>query len=163
LADGLTGLLDPGDVPVALASCWALAWIGQLCLVSEPPEPKMIMALYRLWGQLESEAHAHYPAWALSTQPLLPRDTFDKDVWGDCDLFLHQANERGARWRRLRQAALIVGWYRRAPWSDAELIEHLAALVKDGFLQVKREPTLRNLREALGVSSSISPGAGNDN
>ena len=151
LSGGLSRMLDPGDVPCALASSWALAWIGGRRLLADPPEPEMFLSLYRLWRQLTSKAQARYPAWALSTQQLLPRDTFGKDVWGDCDLFLRQAvTNAEEHWSRIQHSALIVGWYRRAPWSDVELVDQLRRCIEEDSSTIESEPTIRELLENLG-------------
>ena len=149
LSGGLSRMLDPGDLPCALASSWALAWIGEHRLLVQPPEPEMLLSLYRLWRQLESKAQAHYPAWALASQQLLPRDTFNSDVWGDCDLFLrHSVTDENPLWGRIRQSALVVGWYRRAPWSDIELVEQISKLINE--YSWGTHLTMRELLENLG-------------
>ena len=108
-----------------------------------------ILSLYRLWRQIEARDQARYVAWALSSQQLLPRDTFNKDVWGDCDLFLHQAVVTDEyRYQVFRDSALVVGWYRRSPWSDAELVEQLSKSI-EGYSS-ELEPTVRELFENLG-------------
>ena len=149
LSSGLSRLLAPGDVPCALASSWALAVIGEQRLLANPPEPEMLLSLYRLWRQLTSNAQAQYPAWALATQQLLPRDTFGEDVWGgDCDLFLRQAHVENRRWD---QSALVIAWYRRAPWSDVELVDHLRRYFEEPSSHFGRiSQTMLELLENLG-------------
>lgn len=151
LSDGLSRMLNPSDVPCALASSWALAWIGKNRMLVNLPEPEMLLSLYRLWRQLESKAQARYPTWALAAQQLLPRDTFNDDVWGDCDLFLWQrALADEYLWLSdLQVSALVVGWYRRAPWNDVELVEQLSKGIKKSPLR-NIEPTVRELLESLG-------------
>ncbi len=123
--NALIRMLTSGDLPSSLAACWASALFADNRTLAGPPQPEMLLALFRLWSQLESEVQAHFPAWAFAAQQVLPRDTFENHVWGDCDLFLHREIVKADPYRR--KSALIVGWYRRSPWSDAELIGHVTA------------------------------------
>lgn len=149
LALGLSKMLDPNDVPSALAASWAFAWLGERRLLANFPEPTTLLSFYRLWRQLESSEQARYAAWALATQRLMTRDTFSKEVWGDCDAFLLKAvtNEE-YRWRHIQQCALVVGWYRRSPWSDAELVEQLGKCTEEYSSEI--DPTVRELLGNLG-------------
>jgi hypothetical protein len=150
LSEGLIRMLDPNDLPCAVASSWTLAWIGVRRLLANPPNPEALLALYRLWRQIESKEQARYPAWALATQPLLPRDTFHPDVWGDCDSFLLQTvADEDYHWKRMIQSALIVGWYRRAPWSDAELAQQVDKVI-DKYPSVGT--SIKELLESLNSS-----------
>jgi hypothetical protein len=147
--DGLNGMLDSSDWPSAIPASWALAWIGQANLLAALPKPEMISSLYRLWRQQESQELGRYPAWALKAQQLLPRDTFSKDTWGDCDLFLRQIiTDKVSRWDNDQLAAWVVSWYRRAPWSDAELVEQLSRFITEPYYSV--DPSVRRLLENLG-------------
>lgn len=124
LVNRLTAMLDIQDLPCALASSWALAWIGRGRLLLKPPEPELLLSLFRLWRYVSSNKQVRqYPSWALAAQPLLSRTTFTQDVWGDCDTFLIDAEKQG---EQPAEAALVVGWYRRSPWTDAELAELIA-------------------------------------
>jgi hypothetical protein len=124
LRDALAGMVEPRDPPLALAACWALAWIGAGRLSNTLPEPGLLLSLYHLWREAESGALAWYAAWALAAQPLLPRDTFAPDDWDDCDDWLREVGaEKDRVGDQAMQTALVVGWYRRGPWDDAELAE----------------------------------------
>jgi hypothetical protein len=106
----------------------------------------MLLSLYWFWRRLKSSTQAHYPAWALAAQKLLPRDTFSKESWGDCDGFLQEAtaiNGTVDTDQPLR-AAVVVGWYRRAPWTDEELIQLIRADMN------LHSPTSVELLENLG-------------
>jgi hypothetical protein len=118
--DALGDLLAPEDPALALAAAWALAWTGQARLPDAPPEADVITSLYRLWREADSSELRRLAAWAFATQPLLPRDTFAPDIWGDCDAWLRETAS-GAH----QVAPLVLAWYRRDPWSDSELAETL--------------------------------------
>jgi hypothetical protein len=150
LSDGLSKMLNPNDLPCALAASWALAWIGERQLLVNPPEPEMILSLYQVWRRIKSNGQAHYPTWALTTQQLLPRDTFKKDVWGDCDSFLRQAVASEVKYWQTGppHSALIVGWYRRSPWSDDELVEQIGKRIEGRPSSIN--PIFRKLLKNLG-------------
>jgi hypothetical protein len=151
LSSGLIRMLNYSDLPCALASSWALAWIGEKRLLMRLPEPEMILTLYHLWRRLDSKAQARYPAWALAMHQLLPRDTFNNTVWGDCDLFLHQAfTESESELDVIQIGALVVGWYRHAPWSDVELAEKLSKIIDNKDFLAEEWETGRELLENLG-------------
>ena len=147
LREALVGMVDPQDPPVALAASWALTWIGRRRLSNTPPEPGLLLSLYRLWREAESEHLAGFAAWTLAEQPLLARDMFVRDDWGDCEQWLHDARagkDRAGDYASL--ATLVVGWYRRAPWSDAELAESIRRT-----LASRRDwPTGREILASLG-------------
>jgi len=141
LRDALGQLLTPDDPPLALAASWALAWIGASRLPSTPPEPSILLSLYRLWRNSESKDLARFAAWAFVTQPLLPRDTFKADVWGDCDAWFEQLVENLDQLDFNTSALMILAWYRRIPWNDEELAEKLGkiGLARHSYLSTTRE------------------------
>jgi hypothetical protein len=146
---GLNRMLDSSDMPCALSACWALGWIGDHRLLAGPPERETILSLYRVWRECEWKEQARYAAWALRSQQLLPRDTFDGDVWGDCESFLIQAaTNTEVYWRQIRESALLVGWYRRGPWSDTELVEQLQQGIDESAPVISA--AARNLLKNLG-------------
>jgi len=149
LCDPLIKMLSCDDMPSALAASWAFAWTGEHRLLSAFPEPEMLSSLYQLWRELKSPTQARYPAWALGVQQLLPRDTFSEDSWGDCDSFLQQAISTTYSYGRDEQAvaALVVGWYRRAPWTDEQLVQLIMARTNKYLL----EPSCRELLQNLGT------------
>jgi hypothetical protein len=158
LIPALNEILNDDDWPSALAASWAMAWVGSRRLQSSPPEPKTILSLYKLWHKQELKEQSRYFAWALSTQPLLPRETFNIEVWGDCDLFLRQAllaNEQKTRLSEFARAAVVVGWYRRSPWSDSELVDLISKQPDSLMGHSSSESTLCELLGNLGDSGRV--------
>jgi hypothetical protein len=151
LSAGLGRMLASCDVPSVIAASWAYAWIGEHRMLARAPKPEILLSLYKLWRQIEPKRQARYPGWALSSQQLLPRNAFDSGIFGDCDVFLQQAVADGGHWRlgESRRAALVVGWYRCAPWTDPELAEQLGKIIEGRPLSVQ-PPTIRELLENLG-------------
>ncbi len=154
LSGGLLRMLTQGDLPCTLSSCWAWAWIGRGRLLGRPPERELIATLYRLWRELSSEAHTSYAAWALAEQQLLPRDTFNSEIWGDCEEFLRQAITVKEARNGIKRSALVVGWYRRAPWSDVELAEELMKCISE-YKNTTDEPTVYELLKTLGDAGRL--------
>ena len=142
----LSAMLDPGDLPVAMAVCWALAWIGSGRLAIFPSEAALLLSLYRLWQEAipRREELAYFASWAFSTQRLLPRDTFSDDDWGDCDTWLRQAEPSRTP---TYSVGLVVAWYRRAPWNDTELAEKLSQVDSSSSFGTT---TARDMLETLG-------------
>lgn len=149
LRNGIDNLLSLNDPPLALAASWALAWIGRTRLTKTPPEPKVIQALFRLWNEAESSELRHFAAWAFSTQPLLERNAFAREAWGDCDnLFVQDNSVADANQAtELSDALLVLAWYRRSPWNDTELVKKLSQL-----REYRRDnPTFSDMLATLGA------------
>jgi hypothetical protein len=147
VCDGLCAMVKSEDLPCAHAASWALAWIGNRRLFQNGLDSNTIVALYRLWRESRSKRLSRYFAWALSEQPPLPRETFSHDVWGECDEALREAASEEEK-REFGQCAVIVGWYRRAPWSDDQLMELVSKLPNMHFDSIN--PTVRELLEGFG-------------
>ncbi len=126
ISDNLFPLLGPEDEPAALMATWALTWVG-IWRLRVAPLPKLgVLSLFRLWRDASSTTLATYAADALCSQPLLPRESFEAGVWGDCSEFLHQAVKNKDRaGSRGAKAALVVAWYRHSPWDDTVLAERI--------------------------------------
>ncbi|MEK6258086.1 MAG: NACHT domain-containing protein [Planctomycetota bacterium] len=144
LGDALGRLLTPDDPPLALAASWALAWMGNGRFHKMLPEPEVLRTLFQLWREADSRELQRLASWAFSAQPLLARDTFPPDTWGDCDAWL---KECASTKDEQALAAMVLAWYRRRPWSDSELPEKVSEHEKS-----KLWPTGRELLTALGVA-----------
>lgn len=142
--DALSRMLIEPDLPSAVASSWAIAQINEIS--ADPPKPSLIQSLFSLWRTSKSEEQSRYFAWALATHRLLPRHTFLRNSWGNCGRFLLKAVRRGAGSGAL--AAIVVGWYRQAPWND----QSLAEMVQEFFGQGNWQAT------AWEVSNELSRG-----
>jgi hypothetical protein len=148
LSDELITMLDMKDMPSSLVASWALAWMGEHRLLPNLPKTEMLLNLYNIWRNLQNGEQARYLAWAFSAQRLLPRDTFNKNVWGDCDKFLRAAFTEGDYGKTAnRLCALAVGWYRQSPWSDAELADIINKFESD---YLRSDPTVIELLSNLG-------------
>ncbi|HPQ42978.1 MAG TPA: NACHT domain-containing protein [Syntrophales bacterium] len=149
LRDAIGNLLSLEDPPLVLAASWALVWLGinRLTKIPEPPKPEVIQALFKLWCETDSATWLHrFAGWALSTQPLLQRDTFPPEIWGDCDyLFTQKNNENNASY--ISDALLVLAWYRRSPWDDSELVKKMRQVSKYN----RDNPTIYEMLATLGT------------
>jgi hypothetical protein len=119
----LRELLASGDMPSMLAASWAFAWIGERKLLSRALDSDSLLHLYNGWVNARTMSEGRIPGWAFSVQSLLPRDTFAADIWGDCSARLQEEVAAGVAWGRYPMNAFIIGWYRRRPWTDEELVK----------------------------------------
>ncbi len=142
LRDALGRLLVHDDRPLALAVSWALVWVGVSRLTKTPPEPAVMLSLYHLMREAKLSELARLAAWAFSTQPLLPRDTFLSSAWGDSDGWFEQMAELPEH----RSATVVLAWYRRTHWNDAEFAEKVKELWDRHSVNV----TAREILGALG-------------
>lgn len=142
--DGLVAILGPGDPPVAIAACWALAWIGELRLARAPVGRATLLMLYRLWRASKPGEPVRLVAWAFGSQPLLKRNTFDDEDWGEPveEFLCRTASDHPM----VRRAALVVAWYRGAPSTNLTVLE-LAAELRE---IIDLNATTRDLLGALG-------------
>jgi hypothetical protein len=151
LRNAICGMLILNDPPLALAAAWALAWIGANRLCTSGLQPASMLCLYQMWRESPSKELSLFAAWSFAVQPLLPRDTFDKNFWGSCDEFLEKAgvgepNDTLSLLSRKQGAALVVAYYRGEPWHD----EDLARLVADSLEKNPADYTMCELLTNLG-------------
>lgn len=144
-SEGLIKMLNIEDMPSTLAASWAFAWGGESRLFTDSPNQRLLLTLFQIWHKAVYSEQTRFVAWGLYSQELLPRDTFDKCVWGDCDSFLQQVMEN-ERWRFAKGGALVVAWYRRSPWTDTELSE----LIGQNAENLSDFPKVYELLENLG-------------
>ena len=145
LRDAVGQLLLPEDPRLALAAAWTLGMMGQARLPNAPPEPHVVRSLFRLWIGSGSSVLQDCAGWALQNQPVLSRDAFAPETWGDCDTWLQDEAASEFGWV---QAKLVVGWYRGRPWSDSELADKLSSfgVDSDPFFN----PNAREMLATLG-------------
>ncbi len=148
LYDRLSTLIESPDPPLTLAVTWALSWIGSKRLTIIPPEPGLVMNLYRLWRGNKWHWIRYFAAWTFSAQPLLSRDAFPTDVWGECEEFLLNFLGDKPHPPGIPMAPYVVAWYRRAPWTDNELATLIGQNIRRGGEITKH--TAREILESLG-------------
>ena len=126
LYKGLNNMLSSDDWPSAFVASWALGWAGLGLFYYHSPNKQAIEQLAKLWRQAPTANTSEFIAWGLADSPLLNREAFTAnspdEEW---NTFLKEtfAPERD-HYRDFTtiKAVVIAAWYRRAPWSDEELI-----------------------------------------
>lgn len=129
------------------AAAWALVWLGACRVWTPPDEPDILGQLFKLWRQGSDKEIRSMAGWALCSQPLLPpsvRDWSASFPRSDLDSLFQGYDE--LKGRNGKPAALVVGWYLRAPWSDQELAQRARALLK---ARPNHDPAGQTLREIL--------------
>lgn len=151
LRSSIAAMLQLDDPPLALMATLAFVWMGANRSPKTPPDPAWVLSLYRIWREADSAELARLAGWALSTQPLLPRDSFSKEAWGDCEEWLQTAlAQEGPSYHGYGGAAVVVNWYRQAPLNDKQLVEKIQLARKyetPGVLSTMRE-VLNNVGES---------------
>ncbi len=118
--------LESDHPSVHFAAAWAFAWLGESKTWSTDNHPRVLARLFELWRCSTLQVVQAQAAWAISTLPLLPRESEPLGVATDeLTSFLLSQYEGSEDLRDLRgdrlPAALVAGYYLRAPWSDKEL------------------------------------------
>lgn len=140
----LAAHVESRDLRVVWPACGALAMFGAQRVFFGSPPPGVVLSLYRCWRQFGDDEQAAYPAWALALLPLLPRLAITPAMWVQADSSYSSPSEvtppafdeflrrsiSGGRSFLTRQAALVIAYYRQAPWTDEQLIELLEPLGK---------------------------------
>jgi len=85
-------------------------------------------------------------AWALASQPLLPRSARDWSAAfprSEMDGLFEGYDIAG---RTSKPATIVIGWYLGSPWSDSELAQRTSALLNK---RLKHDPMSQTLFEIL--------------
>jgi hypothetical protein len=146
-ADQLARMVLADQPYVHFAAAWTLAWLGQISAWSPERNPAVLPRLLNLWRTSPLVDVQRASAWASSSLPLVDRDS---RPFGETDNGLMEFLRN--RWAVTdpyysSTAALIVGYYNGAPWTDQELAD--MAKGKQGFLRAS------NLLQALAKAGVV--------
>jgi len=145
---GFSEMVLSKDLPSAQAAAWAFAWFGTERVWTDPTPFETIKQLFEYWREGVASELVRKSAWAISMQPLFPRDAIPVESWGeDCDPWLQSQCQENGRSEHIG-AAIVVAWYRRRPWTDTEL----AKLIEKHFAH--RDFRTTNAREMLSELGS---------
>ena len=122
LRDALAVLVCGSDSRIAFAATWALVWAAAVPFTSTPSSALVLRSLYRLWSS-ESGEFSRFASWAFGRQPLLPRDTFATDDFPNAHSLYDTTTDNEPS-----SALIVLAWYRRAPWSDVELLSKISQI-----------------------------------
>lgn len=141
---GFLEMLRSGDPPSAQSASWAIAWFGLSQVWHQPGSLDMLKELYRLWRHEDAPELVSKAAWAFRAYPLYPRDSISGEFWGDCEEWL-KAQWNGGDGNARSAAAILLGWYRRSPWTDDEL----AVMIQTHYKS--RSQQIGNIKEILAT------------
>jgi hypothetical protein len=161
----LAEMLTATDTSQVFAAAWALAWLGECQIWLPPAEPDLLGRLFEL-GRSHPEPKVRRMAWwALSSQPLASRDdprrlagVTPDELKVVVSTFEGDDDRDSVRDRR-EIALLVIAWYKRMPWSDAELAARASEARQRFALSRDRFKTFRELCRRLGVEEE-APASG---
>lgn len=124
----VTSSLSENDLPLGLCSAWNLAWSGE-ALPDEKPDKELIFCLYNLCKRTEYRELSRFAGWAITSQPLLPRDALSP-----CDWKLQSLAEKSDADNETRYIPFLIAWYKDDQFSNDEL------LIKIRDLLIEQDP-----------------------
>jgi hypothetical protein len=115
--------LEMDHPAVRYAAAWAYAWLSTHPLDARRYVGSVAPVIYRLWKNSQGDEMKSMMAWAFASLPLLPAtanplEQLDRD---DEDFLKGEVRIESKGRDDRRPAALIAGYYQRAPWSQMEL------------------------------------------
>lgn len=129
------GLLSQTSRPLLVAIGWCLGHIGASNLWHEPASIERMVGLVSLIERFRDKPPGGQACYALSRLPLLDRDAFPaarESLVGDLIAALLEREEDRDTYDDVGfQAAVILAWYRRGPWSDDELAKRIRRAFPD--------------------------------
>src|ERR1043166_4459235 len=132
------------------AAAWALYVLGKSGLWYPPTHHDVLGRLFNLWYSVTREMRTTF-ADTILAQRFIPRDD-----GRPCSTIRPEDFERLVQsYSQLddafeKPAALVVAYYLRAPWSDAELAKRARGLIKSGIMISHITATMRDLIRHLG-------------
>jgi hypothetical protein len=123
---------------LAFSAMWALAWLFKSTNWAPDSHPQVfdnLLAAWRTW----QIAELHYvAAWALTALPLVDRSSSPFVQTADLVSFASSHFEqkladtpRERMWGETeKRAALVLGYYARAPWSDEQLVDYIPTVFR---------------------------------
>jgi hypothetical protein len=127
-------MLEGEDDPrVLLAGFWALCWLIE---ISKPTPLQITRLLSHLWPIWQTSSHfvlQRQCAWTIWMLPRVAREEVSLEIGRGGKNFLKR-ELRSKLWQRgdRHRAAITMGSYLQAPWTDHELIELAREIVRSG-------------------------------
>lgn len=148
---GLSQMILSQDLPRAQAAAWALAWFGSARVWRDPIPAEVMKQLLSYWREQSAPELVRKAAWAFSTQPLFPRDESPISPWAGCDDWVRVQLNLDNQHQNSR-AGIVVAWYLRRPWTDAELAD---LIEKHCSVEHSNAGTFRGILSMLGENGKI--------
>ena len=151
LADKLLPLLFSEDVHLYFPACWAFAWVGSAGCWTPPFHSNVLPRLLQLWRTAVPHHVKRVSAWAIATQVPYSRDINPfSQIHGLTD-FVREQYEIATKDPFFRNASVVIAYYARAPWPDAEL----AKMLVKGDKETTHWETGRRLLKDLGEAGQL--------
>ncbi len=129
--------------PLQVALGWCLGHIGDLNLWRGPTSVERMEMLLSLINRFRENPPGGQACYAFSRLPLLDRDAFppaQAEFVEDLILSLEKRAEDRDGYDDLNlQTAVILAWYRRAPWTDDELAKRIRRAFPHGLTDTARK------------------------
>lgn len=148
----IESLLGEENEPLALCLSLTMVWMGITNLSAQQPRKETVLTLFNLWRNAENAELRRIARWAFGVLPLLPRETFDHTLWGDCsELFNNDYITKQDE--TIQDALSVLAWYRNQPWSQEQLIERLKNALSGNkhLFVISRQVAPFRLLNALGA------------
>jgi hypothetical protein len=155
VAQSYFALLEVSSRPLLVPVCWCLGHIGSSRFLGELVSVKpmeSLLAIIERYGRNPPGGQACY---AFVEFPLIGRDAFpvaQKPLFGEVIESLYKEDDSTQFDDQiLSKAATILAWYRRGPWSDAELARRIERVfLKHRSLSEPVADKARTMLSALG-------------
>lgn len=117
--------IDDESPPVLVAFGWVIAVMSGHNLIHEQEIPSLLSKLILRIDEYADTPVQNALCLTISELPLMPREAFVKPHGVDLAVLaglLWQTDESETQYW-IKQAAFVIGWYARAPWTDSELVK----------------------------------------
>ncbi len=151
LGDQLVPILYSDEPHLHFAACWGFGLLGLSGAWSPEYKPDVLSRLLKIWRGSQLPDIQHVASWAISDLPLIDRESKPL-LEPDPDLidFIKKQFTLGGNEPRVpktKEAALVMGFYWKTPWTDEELAQLAASIYGREFGD---RSTLDPLLKALG-------------
>jgi len=130
------------------AACWAFIWLGRTVAWTPESHPAVLSRLLYLWENSPLPDVKHTAALAITSLPI-----FDRDIKSlpepnvDSISFIKEQLLLEERW--VKEAALVIAFYWKKPWTDDELAKKIKGIKSTGLVGWIRTRSL--MLEALNA------------
>jgi hypothetical protein len=153
LGDKLVPILYSDNFHLHFAAAWAFAWLGEADSCSQSCIPSVLARLVDIWKGSSLYEVQRVSTWAISSLPIMDRELKPLGQ-PDSDLikFIKAASSSPEKTRNYEfyvPASLIVAFYYKSPWTDAEIANEAVKV------QSYRSFRMHSLLEALGEVGKV--------
>jgi energy-coupling factor transporter ATP-binding protein EcfA2 len=123
---------NESDPRVLLANFWALCWLTEIRKPTPAQTARLLPRLWQIWQTSSDPIVQRQCAWTIWVLPRLERGKISLERGPSSEDFLKgELNSESWLKEDRYQAALTIGYYLQAPWTDRKLVEILRSSNKD--------------------------------